>query len=170
MNSVVVRPAVPADAARLVKLRRKLFAETQFMLLDPSEFRSTAKDEAQRIRLFDAKANALILVAQDGEVLVGTLVASSNELLRLAHSAVLALGIGQSHWGKGIGSRMIAEAVAWSRQNGIRRLELTVHTTNLRAIAVYLRAGFQVEGLRRASLVIDGRYVDEYLMAIIEDG
>jgi RimJ/RimL family protein N-acetyltransferase len=51
----------------------------------------------------------------------------------------------------------------------LRRVELTVHTTNQRAIAAYKRCGFQVEGVRRSSLLVDGKYVDEYLMAVIND-
>jgi RimJ/RimL family protein N-acetyltransferase len=51
----------------------------------------------------------------------------------------------------------------------LRRIELTVHTTNDRAIAAYRRCGFQIEGVRQSSLLVDERYVDEYLMAVIND-
>jgi RimJ/RimL family protein N-acetyltransferase len=169
MGDLVVRPALLSDAARLVKLRRTLFSETHFMLLKPSEFKSTAKDEAHRIRFFDAKPNALLLVAEEGQELLGTLIVLGDELQRLHHSAALALGVKQAHWGRGIASRMIGNAIAWSRGRGIRRLELTVPTNNLRAVRVCLRAGFQIEGLRRASFAIEGRYVDEYLMSAIAD-
>jgi RimJ/RimL family protein N-acetyltransferase len=47
---------------------------------------------------------------------------------------------------------------------------LTVHTSNLQALGLYLRYGFQVEGVRRHSLLVDGRYVDEYLMSRLGDG
>jgi RimJ/RimL family protein N-acetyltransferase len=60
---------------------------------------------------------------------------------------------------------MVREAVAWSAAAGLARLELTVHTTNLAAVAVYLRCGFEVEGRRRKSLFVDGAFVDEYLMS-----
>ncbi len=36
---------------------------------------------------------------------------------------------------------------------------------NARAIRVYERHGFQVEGRRRQCLLVDGRYVDELYMA-----
>lgn len=65
---------------------------------------------------------------------------------------------------------MIEDTVRWAPGAGVRRLELTVHTTNLRAIAVYLRAGFEVEGRRRSSLFVEGRYVDEYLMSRLVEG
>jgi hypothetical protein len=53
---------------------------------------------------------------------------------------------------------------------GLHRLELTVHTSNLQALGLYLRHGFQVEGVRRHSLLVDGRYVDEYLISRLQEG
>jgi RimJ/RimL family protein N-acetyltransferase len=38
---------------------------------------------------------------------------------------------------------------------------------NQRAIALYRRMGYEREGLRRDSLLVDGRFVDEYAMARI---
>jgi len=46
------------------------------------------------------------------------------------------------------------------------RVELTVHTTNQRAFELYQRHGFEVEGIRRKSLLVNGRLVDEYLMSL----
>ena len=64
---------------------------------------------------------------------------------------------------------MLEHALQWSREKQLRRVELTVHTSNQRAIDVYKRCGFKVEGIRQSSLLVDGQYVDEYLMAVIND-
>lgn len=50
---------------------------------------------------------------------------------------------------------------------GLYRVELGVYAFNPRARRVYERAGFVVEGTRRAGLVFDGERVDEVLMAIL---
>lgn len=43
-------------------------------------------------------------------------------------------------------------------------------TTEIRrTIAADLHAGFQVEGVRRQSLLVSGRYVDECLMSIVHE-
>ena len=52
---------------------------------------------------------------------------------------------------------------------GIKRLELTVHTANARAVDLYQRSGFEIEGTRRSSMLVDGVYTDEYLMSLITD-
>jgi RimJ/RimL family protein N-acetyltransferase len=47
------------------------------------------------------------------------------------------------------------------------RVELGVYAVNPRARHVYERAGFTVEGTRRAAFVLDGERVDEVLMAVL---
>jgi RimJ/RimL family protein N-acetyltransferase len=166
---VIVRRAQEADAANLLALRIALFEETEFMLWEPGEFRDNTEDERQRIVRLNSRPNSLCLVAADREQLVGFLNAMGGQVNRLRHSTALALGVLRSHWGKGVASAMLDEVLAWSRQVGLARIELTVHTTNERAIGVYQRSGFQIEGTRRRSLLVSGRYVDEYLMSVINE-
>ena len=47
----------------------------------------------------------------------------------------------------------------------MHRLELTVSTMNHRAISLYEKVGFAREGVKRHSLNIEGRYVDELYMS-----
>ena len=139
------------------------------MLWEPGEFKDTSEDERARIARLSSIPNSLCLVAQSGMQLVGFLNAMGGQVNRQRHSAILALAVLRAHWGSGVATALLAEALAWSKQAGVTRVELTVHTTNIRAIAVYLRAGFQVEGTRRRSLLVSGRYVDEYLMSVVRE-
>jgi ribosomal protein S18 acetylase RimI-like enzyme len=75
------------------------------------------------------------------------------------------MGVDTGAAGRGIGSGMLATAAQETQRRGPRRLELTVMADNLRALSLYLRSGFQVEGLRRQALVRDGAVVDGYYMA-----
>ena len=168
-NLFRVRLAQEADAARLLALRTALFEQTDFMLWEAGEFRDSADDESKRIARLNGAPNSLCLVAEDTEHLVGFLSAMGGPVNRLRHSTTLALGVLRTHWGQGVASALLGEALAWSRRAGLVRVELTVHTTNQRAIAVYKRSGFQVEGTRRRSLLVAGRYVDEYLMSILNE-
>jgi RimJ/RimL family protein N-acetyltransferase len=87
----------------------------------------------------------------------------------MRHRATLAVGVAKAHWGKGVATALLEYALRWSREMRLRRIELTVHTTNQRAIEAYKRCGFQVEGVRQSSLLVDDTYVDEYLMAVINN-
>jgi RimJ/RimL family protein N-acetyltransferase len=55
----------------------------------------------------------------------------------------------------------------WAAAHGLHRLELTVMAHNTRAIALYERMGFTVEGRRAECLLVDGQFVDELTMAAI---
>jgi RimJ/RimL family protein N-acetyltransferase len=161
------RPAVEDDAAELLALRQAVFDETEYMLWEPREFKDSVDDERKRIERLNAGKNSRCLVAVADETLVGFLSAMGGSVNRLRHTTTLALGVRRSHWGRGAGSALLTEALSWSRSAGLVRVELTVHTTNQRAVALYQRHGFEVEGTRRNSLLVSGRYVDEYLMSVV---
>jgi RimJ/RimL family protein N-acetyltransferase len=164
-----VRRADESDAAAIIELRRALFTETCFMLLEPGEFQDSVEEEAKRISRLNARDNCLMLLAEEQGQPIGTLTAYGGETRRIRHRATLAVGVAKAHWGKGVATALLEYALRWSREMHLRRIELTVHTTNQRAIAAYKRCGFQVEGVRQSSLLVDGKYVDEYLMAVIND-
>ena len=46
-----------------------------------------------------------------------------------------------------------------------QRLELSVYTDNLAALALYRKFGFVIEGTCRAYAFRDGQFVDSYAMA-----
>jgi RimJ/RimL family protein N-acetyltransferase len=165
--NVLIRHAAVGDAERLVVLRRALFGETSLMLWEPAEFVATAAEEGGFIQRLSERANCLLLVALAEGQAIGFLAALGGERNRLRHSALLALGVLRAFWSKGIASRMLGDAISWAPGAGIKRLELTVHTANERAVALYQRHGFEVEGIRRCSSRVDGVYTDEYLMSLI---
>jgi len=162
-----VRRALETDASAVIALRRRFFEETSFMIWEPAEFRDTEDDERARIIRLGRQSNSVVLVAEAEAQLVGLLSATGGERNQLRHSALLSLGVARSHWSQGIATRMMQEAIAWSLAAGLKRLELTVHTSNLRAVSLYMRHGFQVEGMSRSSLRVHGKYVDEYFMSLV---
>ena len=166
-SNVVIRRAAVSDAEQLVVLRRALFVETSLMLWEPAEFVATSVEEAGYIHRLSERENCLLLIALAEGNAAGFLAAMGGERNRLRHSAVLALGVLRAFWSQGLASRMLREVISWAPGAGIKRLELMVHTTNARAVALYQKHGFEVEGTRRSSLRVDGVYTDEYLMSFI---
>lgn len=165
--TVQIRIAAPADAASLLALRRRLLAESNTMLWEAQEFVATEEDERHRVQQLTSKGNCTYMLASSEEGIVGLLFATGSPMKRLRHSTTLAVGVAREYEGQGIATRLVQSALVRSKDAGLRRVELTVHTSHLRAIRVYLRCGFQIEGVRRSSLLVDGRYVDEYVMSVV---
>ena len=55
----------------------------------------------------------------------------------------------------------------WALSNEITRLELTVAAENINAVNLYTKMGFIKEGIKKNSLIIDGKYMDEFYMSKI---
>lgn len=78
---------------------------------------------------------------------------------------ISSLGSLQQYAGRGFGTALFTETEKWAKNAGLNRLELTVMAHNQRALALYKKVGFRIEGTARNSLVVDDAYVDEYYMA-----
>jgi hypothetical protein len=50
---------------------------------------------------------------------------------------------------------------------GLTRIELTVRENNVNAIALYKSLGFEIEGLHRNAVCIEGQYENLYSMALL---
>jgi RimJ/RimL family protein N-acetyltransferase len=70
-------------------------------------------------------------------------------------------------WGKGIGNQLMNAIEEWAAENNIVRIELEVMAHNERGIALYKKRGFELEGLKKKSVCVNGEYKDEYMMAKI---
>jgi ribosomal protein S18 acetylase RimI-like enzyme len=65
----------------------------------------------------------------------------------------------------GAGRRLVEASVEQARERGARKLALRVLGTNIRARKLYESCGFIVEGVLHAEFFLDGRYVDDIMMA-----
>ncbi len=79
------------------------------------------------------------------------------------------LAIDPEHAGKGYGLQMMEEIKEYAKQNGFLRIELTVATSNEKAIQLYLKAGFHHEGVLKKYTYLKSKdqYVDEAVMAYL---
>lgn len=86
-----------------------------------------------------------------------------------AHVGRLGIWLVPEARGQGLGTRLLAAAIAKARAKGVTRVELTVRVDNLNAKALYERFGFVVEGLQRKSTRVNGEYADAWAMALLLD-
>ena len=101
-----------------------------------------------------------------GEV-VGWCDVTPKERPIYAHGGVLGMGLLPQFRGQGIGTNLIRSTLAATRTIGLHRVELTVRQNNSRAIELYEKVGFRVEGLQRDAVQIDGVYENVVCMALL---
>tara|TARA_Y100001960_G_scaffold333703_1_gene440415 strand:+ start:13324 stop:13923 length:600 start_codon:yes stop_codon:yes gene_type:complete len=84
---------------------------------------------------------------------------------RSKHRAEIYLGVLKQFQGIGVGKKLMEIADFWVRKEGLERLQLTVFSTNEKAINFYKKLGFELEGtLKNAVKMEDGSYRDELFM------
>jgi len=164
---ITIREIQPADAEQFLALRLRLDEETKFMLLEPGERTTTLPQQEEHIRAVLVQENQTILVAEAGSLLVGYIAGFGGSHRRNRHKADVVIGILLPYTGQGLGQHLFSALEEWARAVGLHKLELTVMINNKRAIHLYQKMGFVVEGKSVDSLLVDNRFVDEYDMAKI---
>jgi RimJ/RimL family protein N-acetyltransferase len=119
---------------------------------------------AERLRLRLADGDVLLVLEDDGRHV-------GNADLHRTHAAgVVSLGMAivADARGRGGGRVLIEALIARARDLGCHKLELEVWPDNERAIALYEKYGFEVEGLRRDHYRRrDGTLRSSLLMALL---
>jgi ribosomal protein S18 acetylase RimI-like enzyme len=108
--------------------------------------------------------NPQFVALEEGSVVGWCDIVRKNMIVR-KHCGLLGMGVLREFRGRGIGTQLIAETMAAAAISGITRIELTVYAHNESARKLYDKMGFQVEGLQKRSVLIDGNYIDSIMMA-----
>lgn len=160
-----IREITKDDASNFINLVKQVEKESEFMLFEPDERKITLEQQFKRIESMQLEENSTIFIAENVDKLVGYLVVIGGSANRNKHSAYLVIGVLKQFSGLGIGTKLFEKLQEWSVQHKIHRLELTVMNHNERAISLYKKAGFEIEGTKRNSLFVNGTYIDEYYMS-----
>lgn len=158
-----IRQIETGDADNFLNMLRKLDTETEFMMYEPGERRTTLEEQKEIIERIQENGDPVFLV-ESGEEVVGFLGGKRGGCNRVRHTVYIAMGIVKDHRGKGIGRKLMEQLDRWNVENDIARSELTVMCHNERAVRLYEGMGYQIEGRRKKSLVVEGKFVDEYYM------
>jgi ribosomal protein S18 acetylase RimI-like enzyme len=107
------------------------------------------------------------LVAEAGDQVLGYVrVRPVTRLPENVHVLGIAgLAVAPGARGRGVATALLAAAERYAREHGRSKLSLRVLGTNEPALRLYQRAGFRREGTLQAEFCIQGRYVDDIIMA-----
>ncbi|MCL2486790.1 MAG: GNAT family N-acetyltransferase [Oscillospiraceae bacterium] len=163
-----IRPTAIGDSAGINELRR-MVGVFENILGIPSERIKTNEDY---IAGMDENTHSFVAVSKDddgNEIVIGNagLVVFSN--LRTRHSAGIGIMVHKDFQGMGVGTKLMHSlldiADNWLM---LVRVELTVFVDNERAIALYKKLGFSIEGTKKKAVIRNGAYVDEFIMARVK--
>jgi RimJ/RimL family protein N-acetyltransferase len=164
---MLTRVLTEADAAAFHEVRRRgLHEEPTAFGMAPAEL-SSVEALAEQFKAQASGRDAFIIGAF-APALVGAVGCRREPRVKRRHVALIwGVYVVPEHRGGGLARRLLLDAIARARGwPDLEQLCLDVTATNLPARALYLACGFQVIGLRRRTLKVEGRYYDEEMMAL----
>ena len=77
--------------------------------------------------------------------------------------------IGDKHyWNQGLGTEATKLILEYGfKKRRVHRIQLAVYSYNKRAVAVYKKLGFRLEGISREGVFYHGKFYDEYHMGLL---
>jgi GNAT superfamily N-acetyltransferase len=168
MTAALIRPARPGDAAALAVLGRETFIDTfvtgfgiPYPADDLAAFLTANFSEAAFAARLNEPGGAWWVAERDG-VLLAFANAGPNTLphpdARSSHAELRRLYVSKTAQGLGLGSRLLAEALAWMEANTDGPLWIGVWSGNLKAQRLYAAHGFEKAGEYQFPV---GRWLDD---------
>jgi RimJ/RimL family protein N-acetyltransferase len=168
-RELIIRAARKEDAVGTLECINQAGGETPYLTFDGGSFPATLADEQRFIEYLAHTWNALMLVADLEGSVVGILTFEGGRTKRVSHTGELGISVLKAYWGQGIGTSMVAALIAWARENGIRKINLRVRQDNQRAINIYYKFGFKVEGQITREYKIGDHFYDNLVMGLVID-
>ena len=161
-----VAPITEADVPSLHALYDTVAKERKYL----SRLEAPPVEEMRALVAERIKHDFPQFVAHASDKVVGWCnITPVNDRTTTKHIGVVGIGLLPEFRGKGIGRQLLGATLEKAIGNGLTRIELDVWEKNESAIALYKKFGFEIEGLKKSALKIDGVYMNDYMMALLVD-
>lgn len=165
-----IRSAVDQDAKALSALRLQIDGETENLDREKGEAFIDVPGFEQMIQADTKNERNIFLVAVAQDRIVGFSRCEGNHLKRFSHKVEFGVCVLKEFWGFGIGKNLLKESISWADSAGIKKITLNVLETNGKAIKLYEKLGFEIEGiLKKDKILSDGKYYNTIVMGRFHD-
>lgn len=162
--TVEIRQADSADAALVVDFLNQVGKESDYMTLDEAGIGMSPADMEQFLMVQEMAENRIcLLLFLDQEL------AASQRYIQ--HIGDVFIVVQKAYWNQGLGQILLEEGIEWAHSTGVlRKLVLNVQVRNERAVHLYKKLGFEIEGCQaRGACSAEGEFLDVYLMGKLID-
>jgi ribosomal protein S18 acetylase RimI-like enzyme len=158
-----IRPARQEDLSGIVGAIRQVAQEKTYIV---AESVADEIDHQEALLRHNEIESRMFFVATVGTEVVGWVHLRAPELEKLAHTAELTVGVLEEYRGHGLGSHLLSRGLEWAASNGYEKVYQSVPSTNSEAIEFLKGHGWETEAVREDHYKIDGKYIDEVMMAV----
>ena len=165
-KTLIIAQAGPEDSIGILDFLRQVGGQTDFLTFGAEGLPITEDQEAAYLRTIRDSGNELLLKGTVDGRIVSTLGLHRQDKSRLRHVAEFGVSVLAEYWGQGVFRRMFAVTLDWARAKGIRKINLSVHERNTRAVRIYKELGFLTEGKTSRATCEHGSFYAHVLMGM----
>ena len=164
-KKVDFRPKQSGDTEMLWKMFSTL-SEKSLSNLVPPFTRERIESWTSNINYDEVLTIVAVIKEKNEQRIVGLTSLKFNPQEIFRHKAELSITVHDDYQNMGLGTAMLKHLLDIAKMKKLRKVWLHVNTDNYRAVHVYKKAGFEIEGKLCKERIVKGKYVDEYRMAI----
>lgn len=163
----LIREANIEDAENVIEYIKVVSDETDFLISDSSERNFTVKKEKEFLQNIQNSILEKMFLCEIENKIVGICSIEGVNKIRIKHRVDLAITVLKNYWGNKIGEKLIDYAIEYCKSNSIKKIELTVRIDNERALKLYKKFGFEIEGEIKKFFYFGGNYYNCYFMGLL---
>jgi len=161
----MIRPLNEKDLDSFIEIRMEGLQK------EPTAFGAAYEEGINKDKTFQDLKNKneenFILGYFDQEQLIGIIGLVRYHRLKMNHKAFIwGMYVKASHRGKGIGRQLMEQTIEKAKQiPSLQKINLSVIDTQVTALQLYQRLGFEIFGKDQHALCVDGQFYDEILLS-----
>ncbi len=161
-----LRPLRSEDAERLSEIVNDL--EVREYLSNPFPYMEQREEKfIESLALQKVPTDIVFGIEVDGK-LIGTV--GLHRINWVSRNCYFAIAIDKEYWNRGIGTEATRLILKYAFEHlNLHKVLLEVYEYNERAIRVYEKVGFKVEGRLRKNRYLKGKYYDVIVMGLLQE-
>ncbi len=161
--SLVVRQVIVDDAQGVADVLNPIIVEGLYTVLDTT---FSVDEEKEFIAQFPEQGVFTVAVNVEKSEVVGfqNVEPFASYTKAFAHVGIIGTFVGEASQGQGVSKKLFESTFEVAKQKGYEKLFAYVRSDNERALAAYLKQGFEVVGTAKKHAKVGGVYVDEVLI------
>ena len=143
---IKIREIEVEDYKELWDFMKKVKGETNFLLGYPNEIKMSYEDEKEHIKKVKSSETSNYFVVMKNNKIIGCIGFNGNTARKMKHYGTIGISVLKEYWGRGIAKALLEKLISWAKEKGIKKINLDVFENNERAIKLYEKFGFKLEG------------------------
>lgn len=159
----IIRKANEDDAQNILEYFLRVGAETDFLGFG-AEGNGLSLEEEKLILKNSTSKNFFLIAELNGNIVGSCSINTNEKRLRTIYFGELGICVLKEFWNNKIGENLIKEALLYSSNAGLKKINLDTRLDNEKATILYEKCGFKKEGIITKATFVNNQFFDLLIM------